>query len=225
MIELHAVQRRYGDIAVLSDLDLRIDERRVAVIGANGSGKSSFARLLNGLVAPSAGRVTVDGLDTVRDGAAVRRRVGFLFQNPDHQIICPTVEEDVAFGLRPLKLDRTETEQRVAEALARTGLSGLRQRSAHLLSGGEKQMLALASVLVTTPDWLVLDEPMTLLDLRNKRRIADFLDGLDQRLVLVTHDLDLIGGFERVLVFDGGRLVKDAPPADAVAFYTELMAR
>ncbi len=225
MIELHDVQRRYGETAVLSGLNLRIDDRRVAVIGANGSGKSTFARLLNGLVLPSTGRVSVDGLDTHKDGAAVRRRVGFLFQNPEHQIVCPTVEEDVAFGLRPLKLGKAESARRVDAILARTGLEPLRQRAAHLLSGGEKQMLALAGVLVTEPDWLVLDEPMTLLDLRNKRRVAGFLDGLNQRLVLVTHDLDMIGDFDRVLVFDGGRLVADAAPDAAVAAYRELMDR
>lgn len=225
MIELHNAERRYGATAVLSNLSLRIDERRVAVIGANGSGKSTFARLLNGLVLPSAGRVSVDGLDTRTDGAAVRRRVGFLFQNPEHQIVCPTVEEDVAFGLRPLKLDKAESAARVGAILARTGLLPMRKRAAHLLSGGEKQMLALAGVLVTEPDWLVLDEPTTLLDLRNKRRVAGFLDRLSQRLVLVTHDLDLIGDFDRVLVFDGGRLVTDAAPDTAVTAYRELADR
>ncbi|MEX2644510.1 MAG: ABC transporter ATP-binding protein [Acetobacterales bacterium] len=225
MIELTHVHRRYGAVEVLRDIDLRIAERRVAVIGANGSGKSTFARLLNGLVLPSEGLVTVDGIDTRRQAAAVRRRVGFVFQNPDHQIVFPVVEEDVAFGPKNQKLPKDEVARRVDAILERTGLARLRDRPTHLLSGGEKQMLALAGVLVMEPARLVLDEPLTLLDLRNRRRVAAFLDALAQPLVMVTHDLDMIAGWDRVLVFDEGRVAMDAVPAEAVPFYRELMSR
>lgn len=225
MIELSRVSRRYGAVDVLTGIDLTIAERRVAVIGANGSGKSTFARLLNGLVLPSEGVVRVDGLDTHSDAAAVRRRVGFVFQNPDHQIVFPTVEEDIAFGPKNQKLPKQEIARRVDAVLERTGLTHLRERSTHLLSGGEKQMLAFASVLVMQPDLLVLDEPLTLLDLRNRGRVAAFLEALEQPVIHVTHDLDVVADYDRVLVFDGGRVVRDAPPAEAVPFYRELMAR
>lgn len=208
---------------VLADVSATLGERRIGVIGANGSGKSTLARLLNGLVLPSAGRVVVDGLDTRGDVKAVRRKVGFVFQNPDNQIVYPIVAEDVAFGLKRLGLSKAETAARVSGTLARFGLSHLAQASAHLLSGGEKQLLALAGVLAGDPDILVLDEPTTLLDLRNTRRIAAILAGLPQRIVLVTHDLDLLASFDRVLVVDEGRLVADGSPAEAIAAYRALV--
>ena len=225
MIELRGVGHRFAEAAApaLAGLDLSIGERRVAVIGANGSGKSTFARLLNGLIVPSEGSVRVDDLDTRTDGKAVRRRVGFVFQNPDHQIVLPTVAEDLAFGLRNLKLPAAEIAARSEAALDRYGLAPLRDRSAHLLSGGEKQMLAIASAVVMEPRYIVFDEPTTLLDLRNARRIGGVIAELGQSAIVITHDLPLIEGFERVLVFDRGRLVADDAPKPAIARYLELV--
>ncbi|TDD71308.1 ABC transporter ATP-binding protein [Jiangella aurantiaca] len=223
MIEVDAVTHRYGDRTVLRDVTVTLTEQRVGVIGANGSGKSTFARLLNGLVLPSSGSVTVDGLSTRRSGAEVRRSVGFVFTDPDAQILMPTVAEDVAFGLRDLP--RSAVEARVAEALERFGLAGHADHPAHLLSGGQKQLLALCSVLVTDPKVLVCDEPTTLLDLRNTRKVLALLAEVPQRVVLVTHDLDAVLAMDRVLVFDDGRLVFDGLPADAVAYYVDLASR
>ncbi|HEY6933946.1 MAG TPA: ABC transporter ATP-binding protein [Marmoricola sp.] len=227
VIELAGVGHRYGTGSaarvVLRDLDLVLTEQRIGVIGANGSGKSTFARLLNGLVVPTEGQVRVDGLDTRSRGREVRRRVGFCFTDPDAQIVMPTVAEDIGFGLRRRGLDRREVEQRVEAALAGYGLADHRDHPAHLLSGGQKQLLALAAVLVTEPAVLVMDEPTTLLDLANARRVAEVVAALPQQVVLVTHHLDLLAGFDRVLVFDGGRVVHDAPPEEAVARYRELV--
>ncbi|WP_026875886.1 energy-coupling factor ABC transporter ATP-binding protein [Jiangella gansuensis] len=220
MIEVNAVTHHYGDRTVLRDVTVTLPEQRVGVIGANGSGKSTFARLLNGLVLPSSGTVTVDGLDTRRDASAVRRRVGFVFTDPDAQILMPTVAEDVAFGLRGASRD--EVSRRVADALASFGLSSHADHPAHLLSGGQKQLLAICSVLVTEPKVLVCDEPTTLLDLRNTRRVLSLLADLPQRVVLVTHDLDAVLSMDRVLVFDAGALVFDGPPPAAVAHYRSL---
>jgi biotin transport system ATP-binding protein len=225
LIQISGVTHRFGERIVLRDLDLTLAERRIGVIGANGSGKSTFARLLNGLVVPAQGRVRIDGLDTVREARAIRRRVGFCFTDPDAQIVMPTVAEDVAFGLRRLKLPKDQVQRRVGGALARAGLTDHADHPAHLLSGGQKQLLAITSILVTEPDLLVLDEPTTLLDLRNTRRIAAVVDGLPQQVVLVTHDLDLLETYDRVLVFDDARLVADAPPAEAVAHYRRLMSQ
>ncbi|GAA0904077.1 ABC transporter ATP-binding protein [Virgisporangium aurantiacum] len=221
MIEIDGVTHRFGDRVVLREVTVTLPERRIGVVGANGSGKSTFARLLNGLVRPSAGRVRVDGLDTRRDGAAVRRRVGFMFTDPDNQIVMPTVAEDVAFSLR--RLPRADAAARVTSLLTRFGLDGHADHPAHLLSGGQKQLLALASVLALDPDTIVCDEPTTLLDLRNARLVGRLLHDLPQRIVLVTHGLDLLDGYDRVLVFDGGRLVCDDDPAAAVPFYRRLM--
>ena len=224
MIRIEGVSHRYGEREVLKDIDLSLVEDRVGVIGANGSGKSTLARLLNGLVVPSTGRVLVDGLDTARDGAGVRRKVAFVFSDPDAQIIMPTVAEDVAFSLRRLGLDKAEVAGRVSDVLVRFGLGGHADHPAHLLSSGQKQLLALASVLVTEPAVLVCDEPTTLLDLRNSRQVADLIAGLAQRVVLITHDLDLLRGWARVLVIDEGRVVADGPAEQSIAHYRSLMA-
>ncbi len=224
MIELAGVGHRYGERTVLEGVSLSLTEHRIGVVGANGSGKSTFARLLNGLVLPSVGTVTVDGLDTRTDGRQVRRRVGFCFTDPDAQIVMPTVAEDVAFGLRRRGLGRAEVRERVQRALATYGLDAWADHPAHLLSGGQKQLLALTSVLVTEPALLVMDEPTTLLDLRNAALVARAVAALPQQVVLVTHHLDLLEGFDRVLVVDEGRVVADDEPAAAVARYRALMA-
>jgi biotin transport system ATP-binding protein len=223
VIELAGVRHRYGERTVLDGIDLALAERRIGIVGANGSGKSTLARLLNGLVVPTSGRVTVDGLDTRAHGAAVRRRVGFVFTDPDAQIVMPTVAEDVAFSLRRSGLSRADVAGRVAAALDRVGLAGHAEHPAHLLSGGQKQLLAIAGVLVMRPARIVFDEPTTLLDLVNTRRVAQVIEGLAQQVVVVTHDLDLLDGFDRVLVMDDGRVVEDGPPSLAVAAYRSLM--
>ena len=226
MIDVVGVSHVYdapGRRTVLQDVTVRMTERRIGIIGANGSGKSTFARLLNGLVVPTYGTVSVNGLDTRADGRAVRKQVGFCFTNPDAQIVMPTVREDVAFGLRRRGLTKEEIAVRVDSALARFDLADHADHPAHLLSGGQKQLLALASVLVTEPSILVLDEPTTLLDLRNAQRVGDHVAALEQQVLLVTHHLDLLDGFDRVLVFDEARLVHDAPPDEAVEHYRKLM--
>ncbi|MCG5240980.1 energy-coupling factor ABC transporter ATP-binding protein [Azospirillum doebereinerae] len=224
MIEFCSVTHAYGDRAVLSDLSFRLTERRVAILGGNGSGKSTLARLLNGLLVPTGGSVTVDGLDTRTDGRAVRRKVGFVFQNPDVQIVLPTVEEDVAFGLKARKIPKEEIARRVTAALDRHGLARYRHQPAHQMSGGEKQLLAIAGVLVLEPDHVVFDEPTTLLDLRNRRRVIETIRALPQKAVVVTHDLDMVMDFDRVLVLEDGRVVADAPPAVAVPAYVERLS-
>lgn len=223
MIEFEDVGHRYDDRVVLAGVNLRLGERRVAFVGANGSGKSTLARMINGLVLPGTGRVLVNGLDPARDGRTVRRQVGFVFTNPDSQIVMPTAGEDVAFSLRRSGLSKKERAARAAEILASYGLDGYADHPAHQLSGGQKQLLALCAMLALEPDVLVCDEPTTLLDLRNKRRFLEVLDGLEQQVVLVTHDLDLLGSFDRVIVLDEGRVVADDDPEPALRHYRKLV--
>lgn len=223
MIDVRGVTHSYGERVVLRSVTVTVTERRVGVVGANGSGKSTFARLLNGLVMPDEGMVTVHGVTTRRDAAAVRRMVGFVFTDPDAQIVMPTVAEDVAFGLRKKRLGKDKTHRIVGEALESVGLTDHAEHPAHLLSGGQKQLLAVASVLVTEPRILVCDEPTTLLDLPNTRRVLAMLHDLPQQVVMVTHDLDAVSDFDRVLVFDEGRVVADDVPAPAVAYYRRLV--
>lgn len=222
-IELEEVTVRLpavdGDVLVLSETSLRITEQRVALVGANGSGKSTLARLLNGLVTASTGRVLVDGLDVARQGREVRRRVGFVFTDPAAQLVMPTVAEDVALSLRRTHRDKGERRRAALAVLESYGLAGLADRSVHTLSGGQRQLLALAGVLATDPAVLVADEPTTLLDLTNSRLIGDLLLSLPQQVVLVTHDLELAARCERALLVDGGRVVADGPAASVVEHY------
>ncbi|WIM69944.1 energy-coupling factor ABC transporter ATP-binding protein [Corynebacterium suedekumii] len=207
----------------LARISLSLTEHRIGIIGANGSGKSTLARLINGLGEPTSGRVLVDGVDVARHGRDIRRRVGFVFSDAENQIVMPQVRDDVAFSLRRLKLARAERDTRVDAALARFGLEDLADNSPHTLSGGQKQLLALAAVLVIEPDLIIADEPTTLLDLRNRARIAREFAALDQQLIVVTHDLDILDGFDRVLCLDNGRIVADGDPAEVCAHYRELM--
>ncbi len=211
-----------GDITILGPVTVTLQEQRIALIGPNGSGKSTLARLLNGLICPDVGTVHIDGLDTTGDGSAVRRKVGFVFTDPESQLVMPTVAEDIALSLRRRGLDKIERRSRSLEVLAVHGLEHLADVSVHALSGGQKQMLAIAGVLATDPDVLVADEPTTLLDLRNTRRIADLLFDIGQQLVLVTHDLELAARCNRALLIDGGTIVFDGAPAAAVDHYRSM---
>ena len=223
-IRFDGVSHGFDDRPVLTGIDLHLTERRIGIVGANGSGKSTLARMINGLVTPRTGTVTVNGLDVRRQAKLVRREVGFIFTNPDNQIVMPTVQEDVAFTLRRRGLDAAEIAARTAEALHRFGLTTLADRPAHRLSGGQKQLLALAAVLVAEPSIVVADEPTTLLDARNTRLITGLLVSLTQQVIVVTHDLDVLDGFDRVIVIDEGRVVADDVPAVALAAYLSLLA-
>jgi biotin transport system ATP-binding protein len=208
---------------ILAPTTLTLAERRVAIIGANGSGKSTLARLVNGLVRPSSGRVTVEGRDVVREGAAVRRMVGFCFTDPAAQLVMPTCAEDIELSLRRSIKDSAARRERALAVLTAHGLADHAHDSVHSLSGGQRQLLALAGVLALEPTIVVADEPTTLLDRANTRRVSNTLFALDQQLVLVTHDLDLAARCDRVLVVDDARVVFDGSPAEAVAHYTALV--
>lgn len=208
-----------GDVVVLEETSLSLTEPSIALIGANGSGKSTLARLLNGLVVATTGRVLVDGLDVAREGRAVRRKVGFVFTDPAAQLVMPTAAEDIALSLRRHHSDKRVRREAAQALLDAYGLEGLGDRSVHTLSGGQRQLLALAGVLAIDPDVVVADEPTTLLDLANARRIGDLLLSLPQQLVLVTHDLELAARCERGIVMANGRVAFDGPAAAAVDHY------
>ncbi|SDH59011.1 biotin transport system ATP-binding protein [Leifsonia sp. 98AMF] len=224
-LRLDGVGVRLGQVDALRDVSLALDARTIAVVGENGSGKSTFARLLAGLAAPATGVTRILGLDPVRQATELRRRVAVVFSNPDAQIVMPTVAEDVAFSLRPERLSREELRRRVDAALERFGLSDLRERSSHDLSGGQKQLLALAGAFVREPELVVADEPTTYLDARNARRVSDhLLADAGHRLVLVTHDLALAERCETAVLFAGGRVEAVGRPAEVIAEYEAALA-
>jgi len=228
VISLRDVVVRLGDVDALRGATLDVDARTVAVIGENGSGKSTFARLLAGLVPATSGTARVLGLDPARDVAELRRRVAVVFSNPDAQIVMPTVAEDIAFSLRPQRGREKPTggtvTARVAAALTRFGLTELAERPAHDLSGGQKQLLALAGAFVREPELVIADEPTASLDARNARLIGDhLLADTGHRLVLATHDLALARRCDIAVLFAGGRVRSTGAPADIVAEYEALL--
>jgi energy-coupling factor transport system ATP-binding protein len=183
----------------------------VGVVGPNGGGKSTLVRLLNGLLRADSGSVRVGGLDPATEPYLVRRKVGMLFQNPENGLVAPFVEDDVAFGLENLGVEREEMRERVRETIRAVGLEGYERREPHTLSGGEKQRVALAGLLALDPEVLLLDEPTSMLDAAGRKEILEKLEELQRtRTVLhVTHHLEELLDADRVLVLNAGRLVAD----------------
>jgi len=210
---------------VLSDLTLNLGERRIGILGRNGSGKTSLLRLIAGLVAPSAGHLTVDGIDPARDRKAMLSHLGILFQNPDHQILFPTVEEELAFGLR--QQGRTEAEaRRIARAALETeGRAHWAGRPTATLSQGQRHWLCLMAVLLMQPRTILLDEPFAGLDLPLQARLTRRLAALPQRLITVTHDPASLQDSDRILWLEDGRLRLDGPPATVLPAFAAEMAR
>ncbi|MBN2177176.1 MAG: ABC transporter ATP-binding protein [Demequinaceae bacterium] len=213
-----------SDAVLLAPTTLALSERRVSVIGANGSGKSTLVRLVNGLAMPTTGSVLVNGRDTRRQASSVRHDVGFLFTDPSSQLIMPTAIEDVALSLRRTIRDKGARTTAALTALDEIGLAGHSHVSVHSLSGGQRQLLALAGVLAVNPSILVADEPTTLLDLRWRAHVDALLDALPVQVIEVTHDLDAAERADRTLFLDGGKVVFDGKPSRAVALYRDLMS-
>jgi biotin transport system ATP-binding protein len=223
-IRLNEVSVRLADLDVLHDVSLDLDARTVAVVGENGSGKSTFARLLGGLVARSTGELSILGLDPARQASELRRRIALVFSNPDAQIVMPTVAEDVAFSLRPERLRPDDLRDRVGMALERFGLTDLAGRPSHDLSGGQKQLLALCGAFIRRPELVVADEPTAYLDARNAKRVADHLfEDAGHKLVLVTHDLVLAQRCDVAVLFAEGRVFAVGPSSTVIDEYEAIL--
>lgn len=227
-----------GHRRILKDVSLRFTAKRTAVLGLNGSGKSTLLGLFNGLTHPDEGIVRVNGVDTLEvlsrgsKGAGARGNlqgafegVGMLFAQPEAQLIMPTVAEDIDLSLRRAaavegsSLSGDQRRERIRELLRERGLERLEDQSVFTLSGGEKQLVALTSVLAARPQILLLDEPTTLLDLRNRARLLKHLESLDQMLVLSTHDLDLAASCDEAVIIHDGRLLAQGDAAQLVQQY------
>jgi energy-coupling factor transport system ATP-binding protein len=191
----------------------------VGVVGPNGGGKSTLVRLLNGLLRADSGSVRIGELDPATEPYLVRRRLGMLFQNPENGLVAPFVEDDVAFGLENVGVERREMRDRVSEAIRAVGLEGYERREPHTLSGGEKQRVALAGILALDPEILLLDEPTAMLDATGREEVLERLEALrGARTVLhVTHHIEELLDADRILVLNAGRLVADARPQDLIS--------
>ncbi len=226
VFDVQDVTYSYNEVAALNGLMLSIEKgQRVAILGANGSGKSTLLRLLDGLYFPDSGTISAFGgplteahLQDEKFSFAFRRRVAFVFQNPDVQLFNPTVFDEVAFGPLQLRWPKEEIRRRVAEMLETMEISHLKDRSPHRLSGGEKKRVALASVLILDPEVLLLDEPTAALDPKSQSQVIDFLVGWGggaKTVVTATHDLDIVEDIaDRCYVFQHGRVMAEGRPAE-----------
>ena len=223
MIEIKDLTFSYDQSAepVLKGIDLTLKEGEwLALIGKNGSGKSTLARMLNGLFVPDSGQVLVDGMDTADSEKLwdIRERISFVFQNPDNQFIATCVEDDIAFGLENLGLPREEITERVEAALNDLDLREMRYKEPHLLSGGEKQRVALAGAIAMSSRYLVLDEPTSMLDPAMRRSVLRSLKTIHREhglgYVYVTNIMDEAMLAQRVAVLENGVIIRQGTPAE-----------
>ena len=216
---------RLGTRLVLDALTIDLTEARIGILGRNGSGKTTLLRLLAGLIAPDQGTVRVDGIDPFKDRKATLSALGILFQNPDHQILFPTVEEELAFGLAQQGIPQPEALKRAQDLLAREGRLAWAKAPVSTLSQGQRHYLCLLSVLLMQPRTILLDEPLAGLDLPTQARLARRFASLSQRLITITHDPAVLAGADRVIWLDSGRIVADGTPAQVIPAFTAEMAR
>ncbi|MDP3263645.1 MAG: ABC transporter ATP-binding protein [Tabrizicola sp.] len=210
---------------ILHDLTLHLTEARIGIVGRNGSGKTTLLRLIAGLIAPDAGRVRIDGLDPATDRKGMLAALGILFQNPDHQILFPTVEEELAFGLRQQGRTQQDALAAARAALAAEGRAHWGPAPTSALSQGQRHYLCLMTVLLMQPRTILLDEPFAGLDLPTQDRLSRRLAALPQRLVTISHDPAAVADADRVLWIDAGRITADGSPAVVLAAFRAEMAR
>jgi biotin transport system ATP-binding protein len=213
------VHLRRDGRTIFADLSLSLQERRIGLVGDNGSGKSTLLRLANGLLLPERGDVIVNGRRTKQARGELSADVGFVFQNPDHQIIFPTVGEEIAFGLIEGGQTAAEARQAVQQLLAGHGCSGWIDRAVHDLSEGQKQLVCILAILATEPTVLLLDEPFSSLDLPTRLSLSARLMRLPQQIVMASHDLDLLRDFDRILWLENGQVRADGIPSQVLPDY------
>lgn len=226
MIVVNGLTYRYDSeehkgLVAIDDLNLTIHEgEHIAVLGHNGCGKSTLAKLLNALLIPTAGSVTVDQMDTAisENLWEVRRTVGMVFQNPDNQLVATTVEEDVAFGVENLGLERSVIRSRVDEALALVDMSEFKDKAPHLLSGGQKQRVAIAGIIAMRPKYIVFDEPTAMLDPLGRKEVIATIQKLNQEegvtVINITHFMEEAVLADRVVVMENGHIVMQGTPKE-----------
>ena len=230
LLQVKGLSFTYGEEPVLKDVNLIIRRgERIAVMGSNGAGKSTFFLNLNGVLKPDSGEILLGGSKIgKKELNLLHKKVGFVFQDADSQIIAANVRAEISFGPMNLGLERSEVIRRVDAAVSYLGLEELQQRAPHYLSGGEKKQVSIADILAMEPELLIFDEPMAALDPMNAQRVEDILNKLHEdgkTLLIATHDVDFAWRFaDRILVFCDGMLIGDGTPAEIFA-QKEMMER
>lgn len=222
-------------IPVLHDINIEIKRGEfLCILGRNGSGKSTFAKLLNLILKPDSGKIYIDGVNaadpeiTEEQIMEIRRRVGMVFQNPDNQLVATIVEEDVAFGPENMGVPSDEIRRRVDEALETVGMTEYARHSPSRLSGGQKQRVAIAGILAMSPDCIVFDESTAMLDPHGRHEVMETISKLnesrDLTVIAITHNMDEAILADRIAVMDGGRIVMEGTPAEVFACASQLTA-
>lgn len=224
-IDLASASVRLGGKVVLHDLTLSLTETRIGILGRNGSGKTTLLRLIAGLIAPDSGAVRLEGFDPFADRKAALSAIGILFQNPDHQILFPLVEEELSFGLVQQGMKQAEALLVANSALDAEGRAHWAKAPVTTLSQGQRHYLCLLSVLLMQPRTILLDEPLAGLDLPTQKRLARRFAALPQRLITISHDPATLASADRVLWLEEGRIAADGPPAAVLPAFTAAMAR
>ena len=223
MIQIQSLSCQYGDKTVLDAITLELIEARVGIVGRNGSGKSTLTQAISGLIRPEQGRILIDGIDVLNDRKSALSAVGILFQNPDHQIIFPTVEEEISFGLRQLGQSKADATAKTGEILGSFGKSDWAKHPVSTLSQGQRHLVCLMSVLAMAPSVIILDEPFSGLDIPTTRALQKRLNQLDQTLIHITHDPAVIADYDRVLWIEGGKIIADGAPETVLPEYLRVM--
>lgn len=210
-----------SSIKTLNKVSLEIEKGEfVSIIGHNGSGKSTLAKHMNGLIVPQKGQVIIDDIKVADDNNIweIRRKVGMVFQNPDNQFVGGTIEEDIAFGLENIGFPSVEMEQRIQLSASKVGMGDFLKRPPHKLSGGQKQRSAIGAVLAMGPDYLVLDEPTSMLDPKGRKEVVGVLKEINKNenmtIVLITHFMDEVVYSDKVIVMDKGKIVLQGSPEE-----------
>ena len=213
------VSLKRNQVTVIDRLSCSWKEQRIGIIGYNGSGKSSLVRLINGLLQPDSGKITVHGHCPSVGPQKMSAEVGFIFQNPDHQILFPTVEEELSFGLINQGYSKQQAKKKALKILADHQRSDWAPRAIHSLSDGQKQLVCILAVLIMEPKVLILDEPFSALDLITRHQLLNLLDTLPQQVVMISHELETLEKFDRILWLEGGKIFQDGTPAEVLPEY------
>ena len=222
-IEIFSASVFYGKEKILEDLSLSITEQRVGFIGRNGSGKTTLLRILAGLQELNSGKVLIDGTEVAKKRKEAIKKVGIIFQNPDHQIIFPTVGEELRFGLTQLGLNRKEADLKVIECLKQYDKVEWFERSISTLSQGQKHLVCLLSVLLMEPKVLLLDEPFTGIDIPTQLKLEHYLSSLKQTIIHVSHVPETFENYQRLIWMDEGIIQADGTPKTVIKKYRTAM--